>query len=223
VRLWRFIDPLNDAFARAGGRGTWYQPGEGKPSERVRPLIIEWEPGSDVIGNFTWPGLGIIVTESVGRALSDRFRGFELGPVEMVQDAKLKRPQRVTRRTKPRVWLPYEGPPLYDLWVTAWVTADLEQSTLNLKEAEVGTDTARYQLEGHERIEYFGVFPDLVRKRIPREPGKGVYAPEKELRHADIFHLRQIPGWVFCTDAVRDFVLESKFTNVDFFEMGETF
>jgi hypothetical protein len=225
MKLWRFHDPHDCAFASAGGRGTWFQPGEGKPSERVEPLIIEWEPSSNVIGDFTWAGLGIVITQTVGQALLARFREFELGPVEMIQNPRLRRPRRVTRRTKPRVWLPYEGPPVCELWVTAWANADLERSTLRVRGTDPDTGGTLYVTDGVESDEIHWDRDALKasRTRTPREPGRGVYVAEGELGSVDIFQVRQVPGIIFCTDAVRDFVLESKFTNVDFFEMGETF
>ena len=44
----------------------------------------------------------------------------------MVQDPKLKKPTRITSRTKRRIWLPYEGPPLHEVRVTSRMYVDLE-------------------------------------------------------------------------------------------------
>ena len=73
LKLWRFSDPDDDRFARASRRGTWDH------GHRVSPLVIEWEPDSDVVGDFVWPGLDsdIVVTEKVYKALASRFSGFE--------------------------------------------------------------------------------------------------------------------------------------------------
>jgi hypothetical protein len=81
----------------------------------VPPLQIEWLPGATEIADFTWnqSGMGSYVVKSeVGEALAARFRGFDLADVEMIQDPKIRRPKRITKRTKPRIWLPYEGPEL---------------------------------------------------------------------------------------------------------------
>lgn len=222
MRIWRLDHPRDPVFAQASLIGERsYSRGK-----RIQPLVIEWEPDSDVIGDFTWTFIGtaIAVTERVGKALLERFGGFELGPVEMIQNPRLKRPTRITRRTKPRVWLPYEGPPLYELWVTAWVNADLDRSSLTI-ERDPRTGVTSYHLTGGEDMESrrdrrTGMF---VSTRVPREPGKGLYVAEQEFKGADIFRMVQMPGCVSCTDAVRDFILANKYTNVDFFEMGETF
>jgi hypothetical protein len=222
MRIWSLQHPRDPAFAEASlvGERSYCK------GKRIQPLVIEWDPGSDVIGDFTWTliATGIAVTERVGKMLLERFRGFELGPVEMIQNPRLKRPARITRRTKPRVWLPYEGPPLYELWVTAWVNADVDRSTVTI-ERNPSTGITTYHLTGDERTEIRvdGQTGMSVRTRVPREPGKGLYVPEQEVEDVDIFRLVQRPGCVSCTDAVRDFILANEFTNVDFFEIGETF
>ena len=97
MKFYRLAHTSRHAFARAGRRGTWYpNPGKGlcpecgrSKQERVKPLIVEWEPGSDLIADFTWPGLldDLMVTERVRQCFEKcRFKGFEFGPVEMVQD-----------------------------------------------------------------------------------------------------------------------------------------
>src|SRR4051794_24404018 len=84
---------------------------------RVPPLVIEWDRGSNVIGDFTWPaGLGeLVVTDRVRTCIeSNRFSGVRFEGVEMVQRRGLKKP-RTESRARSRVWLPYEGPPLWNL------------------------------------------------------------------------------------------------------------
>jgi hypothetical protein len=224
MRIWRFAEPDDYSFARAGLRGAW-SPEEDGPQHRVQPLIIEWLPDSDVVGDFTCTGFDSdwVVTEKVGEMLLERFNGFELGPVEMIQDPKLKRTRQITRRGKTRVWLPYEGPPLYEIWVTTEVEADMERSTLKVTETDPETGAPVYDIEGAESV-HVDVDPrtyQVVTTRIPRVPGKGIYVAEAALARADIFHRGGV--WIFCTDPVRDFIVEQQFTNVDFFEMGETF
>lgn len=65
----------------------------------------------------------IVVTQCVAEGLK-KFGGFEVVPIEMVEDPKAKERDRVRRR-KPRVSLPYEGPNLFDLWITQIVPLDL--------------------------------------------------------------------------------------------------
>lgn len=83
----------------------------------------------------------------------------------------------------------------------------------------------RRELEGVEWVDILWDSQALEgrRQRIPREPGKGVYVAEQALQGVGIFRVRQWSGHVFCTDPVRDSILEKRYTNVDFLEMGETF
>jgi hypothetical protein len=74
-----------------------------------------------------------MVTDRVRKLLEGRFTGFDFGPVEMIQRKSLKRPKRVTKRTKKRVWLPYDGPPVWDFIVTARTDMDLEASEVSLQ------------------------------------------------------------------------------------------
>jgi len=183
--------------------------------------VLEWEPGPDLVGDFTWPGFGddVVVADHVLTALRERFSGFEPGSVEMVQDPKLKR----TTRGHRRVWLPYEGPALHELWVTAWAHVDRERSSIEL-ERRCGTcDREFWELYGVEQWEadYYENEEDFVRGRTERLPRAGLFVPKDDLAGADIFRIYKFPGWIFCTESVRRFVEEEGFSNVAFLEMGD--
>lgn len=211
TKLFHFHGIFDYRFAQAGRRGTWYpDPGPGLCREcrtsqqrRVPPLILEWEPGSDVIGDFAWLGADdeVVVTQRVRIALEGRFRGFEFRSIEFWQDPKLKRPERITRRTKPRVWLPYEGPPLWDVWVTAWCHLDLERSG-EILEKECSTCGKK------------------IYKGPPFEERYLVVDPTS-WDGSDIFHVHEYPRWIFCTEQVKEFIKQTGFTNVSFLEDGE--
>ena len=188
-------------------------------------LLIQWEPGSDLIGDFVWVNntTWLLVTGQVREVLQERFQGFAFGEVAMIQNPKLKPPQRRTRRSKPRIWLPYEGPPLHQLVVEAWADADLDRSSLTPTRMHPTQGYMRYRVEGDEHFEFRGEYPNSTYVRVPREPGKGFYIAEKQLKEADIFNVVQFPGWRFCKETVRDFILARQLTNMGFFEVGETF
>lgn len=213
MKVWRFSDPSDFRYARASRRGTW----EGAPARRVRPLVIEWEPDSDLVGDFAWPGFDtdIVVVDRVGRALEEAgVTGFELGPVEMVENSEAAK--RASK--KPRVKLPYVGPQVRDLWVTAWAELDRERSTVKLVGRQPdGSD--QYEVSGVERREaiWDQQRTELVKQRHPRISGQGL------LVRADtaIFRLAEFPGWIFCTDDVKRLVESHNFTNVSFLEMGD--
>jgi len=155
--------------------------------------------------------------------LEERFHGFEFKLVEMWQDPKLKRPQRITKRTKPRVWLPYEGIPLYELWVTTWVHADLNRSTIRLVMACSTCGYRAYEVEGVEmrKSRWNAVSKGLVEVYAPRQVGKGIYVHQEDLQGADIFRLFELPGWILCTEEIKVLVEDQKFNNVSFLEVGD--
>lgn len=232
MTIWQFWEPRGSGFAEAVDRGTWIsEHGRGECSEcgipdevRIPPLILEWEPGSDVVGDFVHVGISDwAATDGVLTALADRFRGFEPGPLEMVQDSGLRRPKRVTRRTKPRVWLPYEGPPLHDLWVTAWAHIDCEKSSVRLKRQCTTCGYREYKLEGVEERTFKWDAERLEghHVRIPRVPGKGLYVHRRDLAGADIFRVHEFASAVLCTDSVKAFIEDHGYTNIIFLEMGE--
>lgn len=224
--LWRFSDPVDHRFAAAGRRGSWTK-SEGVCPEcgdsrqlRVQPLIMVWEPGSDLVGDFVWPLNTVVVTDQVLQVLQEHFSGFEAGPVEMIEDTG-KRP----KRGKPQVRLPYEGPPLHELWVTASVHLDRERSNVEF-ERQCGTC-------GREFWNVFGVerwdshfdrdCGHLVRTKTERLPNQGIFVSDADLQGADIFRVAELPAWVFCTDAVRQLIEKEGFSNCSFLEMGDTY
>jgi hypothetical protein len=134
-------------------------------------------------------------------SLSGRFQGFEFLPIVMWQNPKLKQPQQLTKRTKPRVWLPYEALPLWDMWVTAWCHLDLERSGVAL-EKECSTCGKKI----YER--------PLFEKRH-------LVVDSESWDRSEIFHIYEYPRWIFCTERVKAYIEQANFTNVSFMEDGE--
>lgn len=214
MKLWRFTDPGDHRFARASRVGGTWQDGEYK--RRGRDIIIEWEPDSDVVGDFTWPGLDtdLIVTDRVGAALRNAgVPGFELRPVEMQENTEAAK----RRSKRPRVTLPYQGPILRDFWVTAWTGLNLERSTVNEVVRDDGS--RHFEIIGAQRREkvWDQKRMELVSVMHPRVAGQGVFVP----RTPGVFRVEEFPAWIFCTDDVKMLVEECDFTNVSFLEMGE--
>lgn len=211
MKLWRFTDPCDYRFARAGRVGGTWQDGEYKI--RGRNILINWEPDSDIVGDFTWPGLDtdLVVTDRVGKVLQESgVEGFELRPVEMQETAK-------RRSKKLRVRLPFEGPPLWDLWVTAWTVADRELSTIHEVVRDDGS--RQFELVGAQRREkiWNQQRMELVSVLHPRVEGQGLFV--REMR--GVFRVEEFPTWVFCTDDVKVLIENHDFTNVSFLEVGE--
>jgi len=188
--------------------------------EFPKPLILSWEPGSDVIGDFSWPPGRVAVKRSVFDALAAVFTGIAAEPLEMDQDPKLKRPKRPTKRTKPRVWLPYEGPPLVELWVERTVPY-LPSTTIVVPYHCDDCGRAMSRIGGTEQVDSHWIEEkaELIPYRIPRVPGQGVFVREADLGGVSIFRLEQF-AHVLCTDEVKAFIEERGFTNVEFLEYG---
>jgi hypothetical protein len=232
MTLWRLINPAANQFATASLRGTWTVdsgrttcPECGSSSSvRIQPLMIEWEVGSDRIGDFTWPAYSSVVTAKVSviESLSERFSGFEPGPVEMLQAPRLRRPKRITTRTKSRVWLPYEGSPLAELHVTVWANVDEAKSTVQLVRVCTTCGRYRYEVTGVEIREHRWdqESQELVDFHVPRVPDAGLFVRNSDLERAHIFRLHQFPAWLLCVDEVKNFVEAEGFTNIGFLEYG---
>lgn len=220
-------------YAIAGLRGTWLPAKNpckqcNRLSELGPPLVIEWEAGSDLVGDFVWAGVTIpLVTEAVCAALRAQFTGFEGGRVEMIQNPRLTKPTRRTKGAGARVWLPYAGPELYHLRPTAWVHMDAGRTTARLVRRCSACGDERYELEGVEQLDYHVDFKqdppryELQHARIQRAPGQGLHLSTRELGDSDLFGVHEFSGWVFCTDRAKRFIEENRYTNVGFREMGE--
>lgn len=229
--IWRMVEPFETSFAPAGLRspmklivpGLCTRCGRGKRYITPKPLVFEWEPGSDVIGDFTWPdATRVAVKRTVFNELAKRFRGFHSESVEMVQDPKLKRPERLTKRTKPRVWLPYTGPELVELWPEHTVSF-LPETTIVTSYA---CDDCGWEFRNISGVEskshvYSQEMGKLVPNLKPRSPGMGVFVKASELLEAPIFHVEEFTAPILCTDEVRAFIQSKGFTNIDFLEFGD--
>lgn len=221
MKIWRFTDQgdFEVDFAAASRVGTWSKQSDSPKSVRVKPLVIEWEPSSTQVGDFTMPSpADLMVKRTVAdELLKEGFKGFEVGPVEMVPNREYKLGKR-----RDMIQLPYEGPELVDIYINHHVHANLERSTLKVK----GHDKGRlvYGLEGHERIEpvkWDRMTGELERIHIPRTPGMGIYVDGSTLGGCDFFKVKEA-WWILCTNRVREFILNQGYTNVALFEVGET-
>ena len=187
--------------------------------------VIEWEPGSNVVGDFTWMLLwDPIVTSSTRRAIeTHHLSGFQFGSVEMVQHPRVKKPTRMTRRTRRRIYLPYEGPELFSTVISHSVPIEETLSTVIRHVTCVRCGRFGYDFIGIEHIEYGKWTPgkEIERIRVPRVPGQGLYVLQKRVAGFDFFRLGG-PGFgVACTERARLAVLEAGLSNIDFFEVGD--
>ena len=90
MKVWRFASPAKGEFAAADRRGSWTvseTPGvcpecSASRQRRSKPLVMAWQPGSDRVGDFVWPGLGgeVVVTDRVLEAIQGISTGSSPGP-----------------------------------------------------------------------------------------------------------------------------------------------
>lgn len=231
MKLYSLAEPRNSQFAYASRLGSWEDEDRICPectrslARRVQPIVIEWEPGSELIGDFVWPWVGtdIVTKIEVFRELNTKFGGLESGTVEMVQNTKLKRPLRTTVRTKPRIWLPYQGPTLVELLPTEWVHVDKEKSSLRLIKHCSMCDTDFYAIDGIESktIDWDKDQMQPVEIHTRRIPGKGVFVNSIKTHQSSIFRLVELPGMVICNMEVKEYIENQGYTNIDFMEIGD--
>jgi len=213
MKIWSFENPCDRRWAFASACGAWDQEGN-----RVQPLIVEWEPSSTLIGDFTVCWNGVCMRRAVADELLNLgVRGFEPGPVEVRENS-----ERRKRKAKNRVKCPYVGPPLAELWITKWVRMDPERTTY--EEETLSDGTVRKGLVGIPRKESdwnqdTGEYREWW---IPREPGKGLYVRREALEGCQIFKVSDFSGGApRCTDEFKNLVESKGYTNVAFREIGE--
>ena len=187
-------------------------------------FTLEWQPDSDVIGDFAWPaGSSWIVTRrEIGEAIRARWPSVELGPVDFWQEPKLYELKRKPK--KPRVLLPYTGPELVYLRPTVRVEFDRERSRVRLNKDDKGVESF-----GPIDVETFK-FVDVTEKGTPgnvhvaRKPGGGFFVPAAEVEEPGIFMIDGIHApHAYMIDAVKTFIESQRWSNIEFREYGETF
>ncbi len=63
---------------------------------------------------------------------------------------------------------------------------------------------------------------ELIKRRIPRIQGEGLYILENSLSGDEIFLIPELKYWALCTDRVKKYIEDKKYSNIHFFEMGGT-
>jgi len=168
---------------------------------RVAPLIIEWDYGSNVVADFTWPaGLGeIVVSDRVkSYVVSNGFSGVRFEPVEMVQRQGLKK-SRKDSKARSRVWLPYDGPPLWNLVVTSWCHLDIAASARSLV----------HECDGCNR-----------KRMIVHDSAAPLVVRPETWQGTDFFCIREMEKMVFVSEEVKQAIEQEGFTNVEMKERG---
>jgi hypothetical protein len=219
-RVWWLCEPRDDRFASGIRTGTW-ETIDGK-DVRVSPLVIEWEKGPDLVGDFLWPSFqdDVAMKKHVFGELQQRFGGIEGGPVEITPPKWRRKKKRISDESCMTIW--NEDLQLVDVRFVHHVDVDWDKSCIKTIQQDGET---LYEVYGGERTE---VIMDLdvgrfATRRVARFKGGGIFVKARLLDGHSFFKVNQFPVWNLCTDAARDFILDRGYTNIDFFEVGELF
>jgi hypothetical protein len=206
IPIYDLIVRYDPRYAFAGLRGPWICPEPpplcpecGHPREVVgEPLTIEWEPGSSLIPDFSHPGPtgDLVVTDRVKDHIERRFPEVKFGPVRMIQKPRLRRPRRSTGRMAKRVWLPYEGPPLWRMNYTVVAEWDFALSGIKIKRVCKSCGTSRLTQRGD-------VVPEV-----------------RSVKGANIFGIRWWTMSFLLVERAMKSLREKRFTNVRFKRVG---
>jgi hypothetical protein len=212
MKLWSFSHPHEYSYARAVRAGGAWQAGEYK--ERRHCLVIEWIRGSDVLGDFTWPGFhsDIVITDRVGTALrAAGVPGFELRPVTI---RRSRWGDRIDTALGAKSGS--EEFALWDFWITQWVHLDTSLSTISWCEVD---GTSNVEIIGAEEwAEGSGIeATSATTAKRPRIEGCGAFVRNVQ----GVFRIEELPALIFCADDVKRLLESHGFTNVVFLEVGD--
>lgn len=174
-------------------------------------LEVEWDDGSETIGDFTFIIGPVVLKETIADELLAVFSGFRKGEIRMPHHPNLEKPKHIRRKVK-RVWLPYEGPPICFMDVTAQVDFAVGSTVTVASECTECASVIYKSFEGIESKD--GAV------HSPRILGKGFVFENSSLADADVFRPRHT-GLTLCTDRVRDFIESRGYRNIEFLEVGD--
>jgi len=140
------------SFAHFSALGTWAGPDgmcntcQQHWKDYAEPLLVQWEPSTDVIGDFSWDGPWgylFLITEPVIAFFQEHNFDCEFLDVEYVE------PEKPSKRYK-CVRYPYVGPKQFWGRCDAFVDLDLEASGIEVPKPcpECGTKDYAFRYEG---------------------------------------------------------------------------
>jgi hypothetical protein len=205
VKIYLLDEPSNlnkhkDAFkyARFTHAGTWTRAGlcelcGSQLSRLVEPLQITWDEGSDVIGDFSWCGYTMVITDRVKSALCEAGYPCRFGKVEVIPY-----PYEQSKR-KRQVPYPYNGTGLHWLMARDHIRLDEKESKVKLEADCVLCKEKRYTFK--------------------RE---GIVIDEPAWGSQHIFEIEQFDpsGAAFVTEQGLEVMLVNRFTNLAHPEAG---
>lgn len=200
MKIFRLGDLKRDySFAQPSIVGSWTPGGDlckacqYTPQTHAEPLLVEWEEGSDVIGDFSWQGSTMIVLDRVKTFLERNNFECRFGVVQVVPLSEKVKKKAV------RVPFPYDGPTLSWLIPTEQIPLDEEPSGVTLQSECPQCGNKEYSLR--------------------RE---GIVISRKALSNRKMFRITQFgkSKATFVTQSAADLLREVGFTNFHCNEAG---
>jgi hypothetical protein len=119
-------------YAIFSALGTWIEGDMCKTcgqhrSSFTEPLLVEWDPGTDQVGDFSRGGDEYLIKDSVKDFM--QANGYNASFSTGIEYQKFKWTERLGGRHK-RVKFPYEGPQLYWLKIIDQVEIDIQKSNI---------------------------------------------------------------------------------------------
>lgn len=216
--IWKIQVPVGAGFAELNRH---YKEPSGKKcpkcgsiiEDKRETLTVEWEDGSDQIGDFVHAGAEIILQDRVAKQLRRIATGFTAAAIAFYDHPNLRKPATVPDDdTETRIWLPYKGPTLSQLIVDRKV-ALADRSTVEIDRICESCSTIRYK-----RI--LGVEKKTRSIAKPRVDGKGLFVHADDLKGDGIFSPIGT-SLTLCTNKVKVFMESEGFSNVEFLEYGD--
>lgn len=207
-RIGMYANPTTDrlmtmksvAYAHFSVLGTWVS--DRAPCEACgwhwqhygTPLLVQWEPSTDVIGDFSWDGpfgYTFVVKDEVAQRLRSFGFGCKFLPVEYVAP-DVSRPNSVP--------FPYNGPKLSWGLCESFVDLDMNASAVTVNES----------CRGCGRIAYTFRYDGIVIRR-------------KDWRGQKMFRITTngTSTATFVSEEGRMLIEHERFTNIAFSEAGE--
>lgn len=122
----------NEGFAEFSHVGTWSdgdicEECENTTERLIEPLLIEWEPGYDMIGDFSWCGYTSVIQPHVKKFMIDSSFECNFKKVEVVSPTTKK------KKNQKLIEFPYKGPELSWLFPNKYIKLNQEKSGVTLR------------------------------------------------------------------------------------------
>lgn len=216
--IWKIQIPVGSGFAELN---RYYKEPKGEKCPKCGSIInpiretltVEWDDGSDQVGDFVNAGADIVLQDRVAEQLRRIASGFTTAAITFYDHPNLRKPATAPEGdTEARIWLPYEGPPVSQLIVERKVPL-ADRSTVEVDRICEACSTIRYK-----RI--VGVQKKTRSLSKPRVEGQGLFVHGGDLKGDEIFSPIGT-SLTLCTNKVREFIESEGFSNVELLEYGD--